>query len=294
MFFKLVCLCSVAACVIAKPSPTEVVPLEKQQPTVIPIVSQSEELELNGTYKYSYETGNGIKREETSYDKVVPKAQGRSALGSGEGSGSDESDEIHVQQGSYSYTAPDGTVITVKYIADENGFRPVGDHLPKAPAFVQQQIDASNKEKAGRALSVDSAGSPSTVEEKSQAAPSPAEAKPEAAPEEVEPKEKSVVPAVPASQPLNAGSESSTAAAAEATSTGAPEVAASTVAAEQAAVTEAASTTASSEVKTTAASEESPSTQSQAVTSEAVSSEATQSNDNVSTTEAASSTTTSV
>lgn len=65
---------------------------------------------------FSYETGNGIKREETSYDKVVPKAQGRSALGSGEGSGSDESDEIHVQQGSYSYTAPDGTVITVKYV----------------------------------------------------------------------------------------------------------------------------------------------------------------------------------
>lgn len=46
----------------------------------------------------------------------MPKAQGRSALGSGEGSGSDESDEIHVQQGSYSYTAPDGTVITVKYV----------------------------------------------------------------------------------------------------------------------------------------------------------------------------------
>jgi Insect cuticle protein len=32
-------------------------------------------------------------------------------------------------KGSYSYTAPDGQVITVNYIADENGFQP--DNVPK-------------------------------------------------------------------------------------------------------------------------------------------------------------------
>lgn len=55
MFCQLVgvLLCSVVG-VLAAPAGTEVVPLEKQQPTVIPIVSQSEELESNGTYKFRY------------------------------------------------------------------------------------------------------------------------------------------------------------------------------------------------------------------------------------------------
>lgn len=68
-------------------------------------------------FSFSYETGNGIKREEVSYDKVIPKAAGRKASSSEEGGESDESgdsDEIHVQRGSYSYTAPDGTVITLR------------------------------------------------------------------------------------------------------------------------------------------------------------------------------------
>lgn len=44
-----------------------------------------------------------------------------------------EEQDILVQTGSFSYTAPDGTPIHVQYIADENGFQPVGDHLPQPP-----------------------------------------------------------------------------------------------------------------------------------------------------------------
>lgn len=41
-----------------------------------------------------------------------------------------DTEEVH---GSYSYTSPEGQVITVNYVADENGFHPTGDHLPTPP-----------------------------------------------------------------------------------------------------------------------------------------------------------------
>lgn len=36
-------------------------------------------------------------------------------------------------QGRYSYTAPDGTPITVEYYADETGFHATGAHIPTPP-----------------------------------------------------------------------------------------------------------------------------------------------------------------
>jgi hypothetical protein len=42
--------------------------------------------------------------------------------------------------GSYSYTAPDGTVITTNWVADENGFRAFGDHLPTPPPMPEHVV----------------------------------------------------------------------------------------------------------------------------------------------------------
>ena len=68
-----------------------------------------------------YETGNNIHAEEVGFLKDLGK--------------NEEGDLIksQVQQGSFSYVAPDGQIITVNYIADENGFQVQGDHLPTPP-----------------------------------------------------------------------------------------------------------------------------------------------------------------
>jgi hypothetical protein len=66
---------------------------------------------------YSYQTGDGTTAQETGYLKNP---------------GSREL-EAQTVQGSYSYTSPEGTPITVTYTADENGFRAQGAHLPVAP-----------------------------------------------------------------------------------------------------------------------------------------------------------------
>lgn len=42
-------------------------------------------------------------------------------------------------QGSYSYTGPDGIVYTITYIADENGFRAEGAHIPTPPPAIARQ-----------------------------------------------------------------------------------------------------------------------------------------------------------
>ncbi|XP_071447979.1 endocuticle structural glycoprotein SgAbd-8-like [Hetaerina americana] len=98
----------------------------QQEP--IPIVRQEADVGFDGTYKYSYETGNGIVAEEAGFLKNagVPEQ------------------EAQVAQGTFSYTAPDGTPITLQYIADENGFQPQGAHLPVAPPIpeaIQRALD---------------------------------------------------------------------------------------------------------------------------------------------------------
>ncbi|KAJ8975030.1 hypothetical protein NQ317_008200, partial [Molorchus minor] len=114
---------------------------EQQQPrqrtettTFIPIISYNKEQGEDGSYKASYETGNNIIAEEEGYLKSLgpdPDAEG-------------EIINAQVQQGSYTYTSPDGQIITVNYIADEKGFHPTGDHLPTPPPVspeVQKGLD---------------------------------------------------------------------------------------------------------------------------------------------------------
>ncbi|XP_055636726.1 larval cuticle protein 65Ag1-like [Toxorhynchites rutilus septentrionalis] len=93
-----------------------------QGPTPVPIVSENSAIQPDGSFQYSFETGDGIKAQnQGSFKKVhVSKA---------DGSGTEEVQAL-VQTGSFSYPSPDGSHIELKYTADENGFQPEGAHLP--------------------------------------------------------------------------------------------------------------------------------------------------------------------
>ena len=65
---------------------------------------------------YSFQSEDGIKVEENGKLKQI-----------------DAENAGMTSRGSFSYTAPDGTVVTTSWVADENGFQPSGAHLPVAP-----------------------------------------------------------------------------------------------------------------------------------------------------------------
>uniref|UniRef100_A0A182U4T7 Endocuticle structural glycoprotein SgAbd-2 n=1 Tax=Anopheles melas TaxID=34690 RepID=A0A182U4T7_9DIPT len=83
----------------------------------VPITSYSNDVSYDGSYSYAYTTGDGQQQQAQGYLKNA----GRKDL------------EAQAVQGSYSYTSPEGQLITVTYIADENGFRAEGAHLPTPP-----------------------------------------------------------------------------------------------------------------------------------------------------------------
>lgn len=92
--------------------------VEEQKPRKhIPIIKSESHQDKDGSYKYQFETANGIHQQEHGYVKNAGQKE----------------HEIQVAEGSYSYTDEHGHQIGVHYIADENGFRAIGDHLPTPP-----------------------------------------------------------------------------------------------------------------------------------------------------------------
>ncbi|XP_045593238.1 cuticle protein AMP1A [Procambarus clarkii] len=80
----------------------------------VPILKDDRIQEDDGRYNFDVETGNGIILSQ---------------------SGSPGSEGAIIKAGQYSYTAPDGTPVVVKFVADENGFQPESNLLPVAPEF---------------------------------------------------------------------------------------------------------------------------------------------------------------
>lgn len=65
---------------------------------------------------FRYETSDGTSRQEQ-----------------GELKNAGTENEALVVRGSISWIGDDGKQYTITFVADENGFQPQGDHLPKAP-----------------------------------------------------------------------------------------------------------------------------------------------------------------
>ncbi|KAL4707623.1 hypothetical protein ACJJTC_014728 [Scirpophaga incertulas] len=66
------------------------------------------------------------------YNFDVETSDGKSAQEQGQLKNVGSENEAIEVRGQFSYTAPDGVVYTVTYVANENGFQPQGAHLPQA------------------------------------------------------------------------------------------------------------------------------------------------------------------
>ncbi|KNC29322.1 hypothetical protein FF38_02446 [Lucilia cuprina] len=116
------------AFVLARPAQDQSADAATTTTTPATIIKQIDVNNPDGSFNSSYETSNGIKVENVGYMKkiLVPRTETE------DGQVIEEHEElILVQTGSYSYLDPEGNVITLKYVADENGFQPEGDHLPQ-------------------------------------------------------------------------------------------------------------------------------------------------------------------
>ncbi|XP_015513678.2 uncharacterized protein LOC107219851 [Neodiprion lecontei] len=91
------------------------------------IVNQDQASAPDGSYRYSYQTENGITAAESGSSVVGRNGPAEAVVGE------------------YAYTAPDGTPIQVRYTADENGFHPQGVHIPSTARYQKRAASAAKK-----------------------------------------------------------------------------------------------------------------------------------------------------
>ncbi|CAH4022583.1 unnamed protein product [Pieris brassicae] len=102
----------------------------------IPILRLSNEMDLDGSFSYE-----ALGADQTHYVQHSRMEN----MGSGK--------EEQVVEGSYSYVGDNGQTYTVHYIADSNGYRASGDHLPSPPPIpeiIQRAVQYNLAEEARR------------------------------------------------------------------------------------------------------------------------------------------------
>ncbi|CAH1104495.1 unnamed protein product, partial [Psylliodes chrysocephalus] len=79
-------------------------------------------------YKYAVETSDGVVKEEQGvFENAGTKEESLKVVGR------------------YLYPGgPNGELLTIEYVADKNGFQPIGEHIPKPVEPVVQGVHGSN------------------------------------------------------------------------------------------------------------------------------------------------------
>ncbi|XP_063230452.1 endocuticle structural glycoprotein SgAbd-1-like [Bacillus rossius redtenbacheri] len=95
------------------------------RPEPVPIISQSNIVNEDGSFQNSYESADGTRVDSQGALKSLgPQEDGQ------------------VIQGSYSFVGTDGAVYQLTYTADENGFQPQANYLPTPPPIPEKILEA--------------------------------------------------------------------------------------------------------------------------------------------------------
>ncbi|XP_023943143.2 endocuticle structural glycoprotein SgAbd-1-like [Bicyclus anynana] len=86
-------------------------------------VKYGNEINPDGSYNYFYETNNGIAAQ---------------AQGTPRNFGGNPPVVPDVVEGGFSWYSPEGQLVSITYVADENGYQPVGDAIPQPPEVPAQ------------------------------------------------------------------------------------------------------------------------------------------------------------
>ncbi|KAM3962306.1 larval cuticle protein LCP-22-like [Aphomia sociella] len=87
------------------------------------ILRSESDINPDGSYTYVFETDNGIAAQ---------------AQGTPRDFGGNPPVVPDVAQGSFSWTSPEGQLVSITYVADENGYQPQGDAIPTPPPVPAQ------------------------------------------------------------------------------------------------------------------------------------------------------------
>ncbi|KAJ2948957.1 hypothetical protein O0L34_g5895 [Tuta absoluta] len=94
-----------------------------------------QELDINneGSYRWQFETSNGIYGQAEGYLKNGPNSEYPSLE----------------SKGSSRYVSPQGEIIELTYVANEDGYQPQGSHLPTphpVPEYIVRSIQYINSQ----------------------------------------------------------------------------------------------------------------------------------------------------
>ncbi|XP_017865165.1 PREDICTED: larval cuticle protein 16/17 [Drosophila arizonae] len=135
----------------------------EQQLKLVPIIKSLAEQKNDGSYFFAYEGADGSYREEVGIvrrsknhmrsadDEDVHSAVAAAAAVAEDNNNADDDDDTELEvSGVYSYIDSDGKQVEVSYVADKNGFVPVGTNIPKEISDAARNAVQSLEVRAGK------------------------------------------------------------------------------------------------------------------------------------------------